>query len=73
MTLGWLANILLIWSWYSLGNKRRYALLLGVAGSLLWAWEAYGLGRFDLLSIEIILGSLGFRAWLKWGPDDTPA
>jgi len=66
ITLGWIANLLLIWSWYALGNQKRYALLLGAVGSFIWAYEGWAMGRLDLIVIEVILGSLGIRAWRRW-------
>lgn len=64
---GWIANALLLWSWWALGKKHRYALILGIIGSLMWAHIAYAKLMWDLLSIEILLASFQVRAWWLWG------
>lgn len=65
--LGWVANILLIVGAWRLAYVERRALLLGVLGSALWGVQAALTCQVDLLSIEVILGSLQMWAWVKWG------
>lgn len=65
--IGWLANTLIILSWWLLARKCRFALLLGVAGSLLWMVVGVRRQMPDLAAIEAVLAALGLRAWLLWG------
>lgn len=65
--LGWVANAILILGAWRIAHKERWALLCGVVGSGLWAVKAVLTSQWDLLSIEIILGSLQLHAWHKWG------
>jgi hypothetical protein len=67
--MGWLANLLIILSWWLLAKKHRYALLLGVAGSLLWCAVAVQKRMPDLVAVEVVLAALGIRAWVLWGED----
>lgn len=64
--MGWLANLLLIYSWWKVGDRKPHAILVGVGGSVLWAIQAYTLSLWDLVTIEIVLGIIQLRSWLKW-------
>jgi hypothetical protein len=61
--MGWVANAFLVVSWYYMPRPR--AMVLGVIGSLLWAMVGLREGLFDLVFIELTLGALGVRAFLK--------
>lgn len=65
--IGWIANIFLILSVWRLAYKERWAFLFGVIGSALWAIKAVIISQWDLLSIQLILCSFQFYAWIKWG------
>lgn len=67
--MGWIANALVLSSWWLIGDGRRHGLLPGVVGSALWAWTGYATEQYDLLFIEVVLAGLGIRAWLLWGKD----
>lgn len=68
--MGWVANLLLLWSWWALGRKLRCALLIGILGSLIWGIAGYQKGMWDLVVIEVLLASFQLRAWYLWGRDD---
>lgn len=65
--LGWVANALIVLSWWLIAGKHRHALLPGIAGSALWSVVAWDAGMMDLLTIEVVLTALGIRAWWRWG------
>lgn len=67
---GWIANALLLWGWWALGNKHRYGMVLGIIGSLLWATVGYQKAMWDLLTIELVLASVQVRAWWLWRKND---
>lgn len=52
-----------------MATKKRYALLLGVAGSLLWGVKGLLISEWDLVTIEVVLALLGLNAWRQWGKD----
>lgn len=68
--IGWIANLLIILSWWRLAYKERYALLFGIIGSILWGVKAFLIQEMDLVILEIVLAALGIHAWRKWGQDD---
>lgn len=66
-TLGWLGNVLLCWGIWEIGNKRRRAHLLTVAGELAWIVKSVAVGQWDLAVICTIFAVLAGRCWVKWG------
>ena len=64
--MGWLANILILWGWWAIAAKQRYALWLGIIGGALWGIIAIETQMWDLLFIEVAICILQFRAWIKW-------
>lgn len=64
--LGWIANIILIYSWWTLGYQKRHALICGAAGSLVWFAIGVQKEMWDLCFIELVLACLGVRAWMLW-------
>lgn len=67
--IGWAANLLIVLSWWRMAYRERYALLLGMFGSLLWGLKGLLIWEWDLITIEVILALLGLNAWRKWGRD----
>lgn len=63
--IGWTANVLLIVC-SAFVHRYRWALLFGIAGGILWAFKAAGLGMFDLFCIEVVIVVLQIRGYLKW-------
>lgn len=64
--IGWIANLLLVYSWWRIGYKELHAILVGVVGSLLWAVKAWYFEMYDLLTIEIVLGLIQLGSWWRW-------
>jgi hypothetical protein len=63
------ANTLIVVSWYGIGRRWRWALLLGAAGSVLWAAVGVSRSMWDLAVIEVVLAAMGLRAWWLWGTE----
>jgi hypothetical protein len=68
--LGWMANALLCYQWWSLGHKYRHGLFLGIVAGCMWAYIAIHKDMWDLLFIEIVLTMLQLRAWIMWGNNE---
>ncbi len=64
--MGWIGNILLLYSWYGIGRKWRHAIMVGAIGSGFWAVKAFDASMWDLLFIEVTLGSFQVLAWWRW-------
>lgn len=60
--MDWVANTLLIvcWYWY----PRRWAVMTGAAGSLIYALIGWRMGWYGLVFIELLLATLQVRACL---------
>lgn len=65
--LGWSGNVLLVWGYWEIGNKKRWAHLLGVLGELAWIVKSLRGGQYDLAVICAFFLFLAARCWVKWG------
>ena len=45
--MGWIGNILLLYSWYGIGRKWRHAIMVGAIGSGFWAVKAFDASMWD--------------------------
>lgn len=66
--MGWIANILCLYCWWA--YPRRRAILVGALGSLVWAYVGYDLCMWDLVTIEVCLASLQFRAAMNFSEQE---
>ncbi len=71
MTLGWIANILIVLAIYQMGFKKRSAWLYSFLGNILWCWYAIELQLFDMLFIDAVALTLAARNWFLWRDNDT--
>jgi hypothetical protein len=62
---------LILWGWWAIASKNRYALLLGIVGGAMWGVIAVEAQMWDLLFIEAAICALQVRAWVKWRSDDA--
>jgi hypothetical protein len=70
-TLGWVGDVLLLWSMWEIGNKRRFAHLLTMLGEAAWIGKCLLVSphQWDLAVICGAFFILGLRCWLKWGTE----
>jgi hypothetical protein len=64
---GWIANALIVSSWWFTGEKRRVCFLLAIAGESIWAGKAIAAGMYDLAAICILFCIVAAFNWHKWG------
>lgn len=64
---GWLANSLIVASWWFTGEKRRICFVLAIAGELIWAAKALHAGMYDLAAICAAFCIVAGYNWKKWG------
>lgn len=69
--LGWVGDVLLLWGVWEIGNKRRYAHLLTIAGELTWIAKCLLVTppTWDLIVICACFTVLAGRCWILWGGD----
>lgn len=62
--MDWVANALIVvcWTWY----PRRWAILAGALGSLIYAWIAVTLSWWGLLAIELLITGLQVKACMRF-------
>lgn len=65
--IGWLANALILFGMFRLGDKWRHAFLFSIAGEAMWSYVAYTRSEYDLMVICVVFCGMAFRNWLKWG------
>ena len=65
--IGWLANLLIIASWYFTGEKNRVAFVLLGLGEVYYVWLGVARGQWDLAFISLLCGLGCVRNWFKWG------
>lgn len=66
--LGWIGDVLLLWGVWEIGNKRRYAHLLTIAGELAWIAKCLLVTppTWDLIVICACFTVLAARCWVLW-------
>jgi len=64
---GWIANILIVISWWYIGEKNRIAFVLAGAGETMWAIKAAIIGMWDLVFICGLFVVVSAYNWIKWG------
>ena len=67
--MGWVANALIVASWWFTGEKRRVCFLLAISGESIWAYKAIGAGMYDLAAICILFCLMAGYNWHKWGAE----
>lgn len=63
----WLANFLVLFGSYNVGQKRRYGFLLQLTGNVIWAWVGYSKGMADLSALTLAFVFLYAWNWRRWG------
>ena len=64
--MGWLGNVLCLLGVWQIGRKKRVGFLLSLASCFAWTVEAYRLGMFNLIFLEVALGILLLNNWRLW-------
>jgi len=70
MPLGWIGNVLIILGAWQLGHKRRWAFLITFTGGLFWVSEGIRLAKPDLIFIEVVMGCVAIRNFIRWGKNE---
>jgi len=65
--MGWIGNVVLLYSWWGIGKKWRHAIWVGALGSGIWAIKGITCQMWDLVFIEVVLASFQMLAWWRWG------
>jgi len=74
--MGWLANCVLLFGMWGLGEKDRRSFQYLALGELLWAVRGWQTSQWDLMLIGIVFGAVAIRNWRKWEASprsDVPA
>jgi len=66
MPLGWIGNALIIFGAWQIGYKRRWAFLVTLVGGFFWVAEGIRLVKPDLIFIEVVMGFVAIRNFLRW-------
>jgi hypothetical protein len=69
--LAWTGNVFLISGLYLAGRKWRHAMLLTVAGEILYTVESYRIGRPDFVFLCVVFTILTARNWWLWSGQET--
>lgn len=64
--IAWLGNLLIGYSLWAIGQKRRHGFLTGAASCICWIIEAAYLGHLALGAVEWMLLILYLRGWYLW-------
>ena len=70
--MGWIGNALIVFGAWQIGHKRRWGFLLTIVGGLCWVLVGIQLSRPDMVAIELIMGLVAFRNFLKWRKRGVP-
>jgi len=62
----WIGNILIVIGLWQVGNKKRYAFILSIAGELLWVGYALQKNLNSLTVICLIFATIASINWFKW-------
>jgi hypothetical protein len=65
--IDWIAMTFTFTAIYLLGEKKRYAFLIGIVGNMFWL--VFGVFSHSIATIvaNIIIMSLNARGYIKWG------
>jgi len=66
VTLSWIGNFFIVAGLWGIGNKRRHAFLLSIAGESAWIAVAYMRHDWALASVCTIFLLMAIRGWIKW-------
>lgn len=67
--MGWIANVLLIVSFWLMNNRQRSAFVWSFAGNFLWCVEGVTIGHVALTSVCVVFMCLALHGWCKWGAE----
>ena len=67
MPLGWIGNALIIFGAWQIGCRHRWAFLMTLIGGFFWVAEGIRLVKPDLIFIEVVMGFVAIRNFLRWG------
>lgn len=70
--MGWIANAIVLWGMFLIGNKSRLGFLVTVVGELMWSAVGVVRGELDLMIICLLFAGMAVRNYVKWADTNKP-